>query len=238
MEVEMEQPKMEEERDISDSAIPKSNEESISNSKPKNDEDSKVSEKSESSLVTDTKTGGIGKSSGGEQTGQNKMREIEIEKIVLHCGGIEEKHEKSVKLLEMITGSKKIFIVQSKKRYPAFGIAPGKKSGCKITIRDKKKIDDLLTRFFSSVNNEISKKAIAENQFCFGIHEYIEVPGLEYDRDIGILGFEVMLVFKRKGKSVKLRKVKRGRLPQKQEVTKGEILDYLVKNFGLEVKGK
>ena len=44
---------------------------------------------------------------------ENKMREVEIEKMVLHCGGTEEKHEKSVQLLEMITGSKKIYIVKS-----------------------------------------------------------------------------------------------------------------------------
>jgi len=168
----------------------------------------------------------------------SNMREIEIEKIILHCGGTEDKLDKSTRLLEKITGSKKIFIVQSKKRYPAFGIAPGKKSGCKITIRDKEKIKDLLTRFFESFDNEISKKQIVENQFCFGVHEYIEVPGLEYERDLGILGFEVMVVFTRKGKRVKLRKVKQGSYPKKQEVTKEEIVEYLIKNYGLEVKGK
>ena len=227
METKMEQPKMEEEMDVSDSTTPKSSETDISISQNEN-EGTTVPNASESSPETDTK-----KKQGG--AGKNPMRDIEVEKMVLHCGGTEEKLEKSLKLLEMITGNKKIFVVQSSKRFPTFGIAPGKKSGCKITIRNKAKIKDLLTRFFSSVDNEISKKAIAENQFCFGIHEYIEVPGLEYDRDIGILGFEVMLVFKRKGKSVKLKKIKRGKYPQKQEVTKEEILDYLVKNFNLEV---
>jgi large subunit ribosomal protein L5 len=166
---------------------------------------------------------------------QNKMREIDVEKMILHCGGTEDKLEKSIKLLGMITGSKKIYTVQSKKRFPAFGIAPGKKSGCKITLRDKAKILDLLARFFVAVDNQISRKAISENQFCFGVHEYIEIPGLEYDRDIGILGFEVMLVFKRKGKSVKLKKIKQGKYPKKQEVTKEEILSYLTENFNLEV---
>jgi large subunit ribosomal protein L5 len=170
-----------------------------------------------------------------EKSSQNPMREVEIEKMILHCGGTEDKLEKSVKLLERITNSKKIYVIQSSKRFPTFGIAPGKKSGCKITIRDVSKIKEMLARFFVAVDNQISKKAIAENQFCFGVHEYIEIPGLEYDRDIGILGFEVMLVFKRKGKSVKLRKIKQGKYPQKQEVTKEEILEYLTENFNLEV---
>ncbi|MAG02432.1 50S ribosomal protein L5 [Candidatus Pacearchaeota archaeon] len=167
---------------------------------------------------------------------QNKMREVEIEKMVLHCGGTEDKLEKSRKLLEMISGSDKIYTVRSTKRIPAFGISPGKQSGCKITIRDKSKIDELLKRFFSSMDNNVKGKQASINQFCFGIPEYIEVPGLEYKRDIGILGFEIMLVFKRKGKSVGLRKIKRGRVPGKQHVTKEEIIEYLKSKFNLEVE--
>jgi len=167
--------------------------------------------------------------------GDNKMREIEIEKIVIHCGGTEDKLEKSVKLLESIAEGRKICILQSSKRYPAFGISPGKKAGAKVTIRDKEKIKDLLRRFFEAIENTISKKQIVENQFCFGVHEYIEVPGLEYNRDIGIIGFEVMVVFKRKGRRVKFKKIRRGQIPLKQNVTSGEIEKYLIKNFGLEV---
>ena len=165
----------------------------------------------------------------------NKMREIEIEKMVLHCGGIDEKLEKSIKLLEMVTGTKKIYVIKSRKRIPAFGISPGKKSGAKITIRDKKRINELLERLFLAVNNTLKLRQITTNQACFGIREYIEIPGLEYNRDIGILGFEVMIVFKRKGKSVKLRKIKRGKYPKKQDVTKEEIMNYLTKNFNLEI---
>lgn len=220
METELEQPKMEE----------KMNEEI--NDKGKGDETS--SESNKTLEIRDSQSFELQKN----KKGNSNMREIEIEKIILHCGGTEDKLEKSIRLLEKITGNKKIFIVQSKKRYPAFGIAPGKKSGCKITIRDKAKIKDLLTRFFESFDNEILKKQIVENQFCFGVHEYIEVPGLEYERDLGILGFEVMVVFTRKGKRVKLKKTKRGSYPKKQEVTKEEIVEYLIKNFGLEVKGK
>lgn len=166
---------------------------------------------------------------------ENPMKKIEIEKMVLHCGGTDDKLDRCIKLLEKVSGSNKIYIVKSTRRIPAFGISPGKKSGCKITIRDKEKISDLLSRIFASFENEISEKQITENQFCFGVHEYIEVPGFDYDRDIGILGFEVMLVFKRKGKSVVLRKIKRGKLPRKQHVSKEEIIEFLVKHFEVDV---
>ena len=137
--------------------------------------------------------------------------------------------------MSKITENRKIYIIQSTRRIPAFGISPGKKSGCKVTIRNKDQINDLLKRFFSSFDHQIFMKQITENQFCFGIPEYIEVPGLEYDRDIGISGFEVMVVFKRKGKRINSRKIKRGKLPRKQHVTKEEIVDYLIKYFELEI---
>ncbi len=166
---------------------------------------------------------------------QNLMKEIEIEKMVLNCGGTEDKLEKSVRLLKMITGDRKVYQISSTKRIPAFGIAPGKKSGCKVTLRDKGKIIKLLKRFFAALDNEVKEKQITENHFSFGIHEYIEIPGLEYDRDIGILGFEASLVFKRKGKRVKIKKIKKGKYPKRQAVTKKEIEDFLVKTFGVEV---
>ena len=169
-----------------------------------------------------------------ENKAQNKMRDVEIEKMVLHCGGVDEKLERAVKLLNKITG-RKIYIVKSTKRFPEFGISPGKQSGCKVTIRNKNEIKELLKKFFSALDNTIKRKQITENQFCFGIKEYIEVPGLEYERDIGILGFEVRLVFKRKGKRVSFKKIKQGNLPKKQHVIKEEIIDFLIKNFKLEL---
>jgi len=165
------------------------------------------------------------------------MREIEIEKMVLNCGGIDDKLERSVKLLKMITG-KKVYIVKATKRIPAFGISPKKQSGCKVTLRDKEQISKLLREFFAALDNTLAMKQITKNQVSFGIHEYIEVPGLEYDRDIGISGFEASVVFKRKGKRVKMRKVKKGRFPGKQDVTREEVRDFLIKNFEVEVEEK
>lgn len=165
---------------------------------------------------------------------KNKMRDVEIEKLVLHCGGIDDKLEKSVKLLKKII-NRKIYLKKSTKRVPEFGISPGKQSGCKVTIRDKDKIYELLKRFFSSLDNTIKRQQITENQFCFGIKEYIEIPGLDYERDIGILGFEVRIVFKRRGKRVKFKKIKRGKLPRTQFVSQEEIVDFLCKNFGVEI---
>lgn len=222
--MEVEKPKVEEQIEGTESSEVNEN---ISND---SQEDSRDQAEDDENIQLDSQNIKIGVKSNG-----NLMRQMEIEKMVLHCGGVDDKLEKCIKLLEKISGSNKIYVIKSTRRIPAFGISPGKKSGCKITIRDKDKINDLLERFFSSFENEISGKQITENQFCFGVHEYIEVPGFEYDRDIGILGFEVMLVFKRKGKRVVIKKIKRGKLPRKQHVSKEEIVEFLIKHFGVEV---
>ncbi|MFA5857154.1 MAG: hypothetical protein WC867_07355 [Candidatus Pacearchaeota archaeon] len=168
---------------------------------------------------------------------KNVMQNIEIEKMVLNCGGVDDKLERSIKLLNIITGEK-ICIIKSTKRLPSFGISPGKKSGCKVTLRDREKINSLLKRFFAAVDNKVTKKQITLNHLSFGIREYIEIPGIEYNRDIGMLGFETSLVFKRNGKRVKLRKIKKGKYPKKEEVKPEEIIEYLKKNFKLEVVNK
>ncbi len=163
----------------------------------------------------------------------NKMREIEIEKVVLNCGGTEDKLKKSVNLLKLISG-RKVREIASKKRIPTLGVRPGLKTGCCVTIRGKDK-EELLKRLLSSIENTLKKRQIVENSFSFGIKEYLEVPGLEYQRDIGILGFEVTAVFKRKGKRVGLKKARGGRVPKKQHVTPEEITEFLKTKFNVEV---
>ncbi len=165
----------------------------------------------------------------------NPMQEIEIEKMVINCGGIDDKLERSIKLLDYIT-KRKPYIIKSSRRIPDFGISPGKKSGCKVTIRNQEEIKSLLKRFFAAIDNKIKERQVSENHVSFGIKEYIEIPGLEYIRDIGILGFEVSLVFKRNGGRVKIRKIKKGKYPKRQFVTKKEIIDFLIKHFKLEVE--
>ena len=168
-------------------------------------------------------------------TKQNPMRDIEIDKMVINCGGVDDKLEKSIKLLELIT-KRKVCVIKSSKRIPDFGISPGKKSGCKVTLRDVEEIKQLLKKFFVAEDSKLSKKQIVTNHASFGIREYIEIPGMEYNRDIGILGFEIDLSFKRKGKRVKIKKVKQGKYPKRQDVTKEEIVEYLNKNFKLEIE--
>lgn len=164
------------------------------------------------------------------------MRKPMLEKVVLNCGGTDDKLEKGVKLLKILTG-RTIKEVISHKRIPAFNVRPGLKTGCTVTLRGKEK-EALLKRLLGAINNKIKKKQIQNNHFSFGIKEYLEIPDMEYQRDIGILGLDVTAVFKRAGKRVALKKIKAGKIPKKQDVTKEEIIDYLTNTLKINVEDK
>lgn len=157
----------------------------------------------------------------------NPMRAVMLEKVVLNCGGVEDKLQRSVKLLGVLTG-RKIKEVASVKRIPTFGVRPGLKTGCMVTLRGEE-AEKMLKRLFGAANNKIRRKKIAHNHFSFGIKEYLEIPDMEYQRDIGLIGLDVTAVFKRAGKRVKERKIKTGKYPKSQDVTPDEIASYLTK---------
>ena len=162
---------------------------------------------------------------------KNIMREIKIEKVVLSVGGIGDDLEKGVKLLTLLTG-KKPARMKSKRRIPTLGIRPGLEVGAVVTVR--KGAIELLKKMLVTIDNQLKKKQVSENNFSFGIKEYLEVPGVEYVREIGIIGFDVTVVFKRAGRRVKLRKMKKGKIPKRQIITKDEIIKFMEDNFQVE----
>lgn len=159
---------------------------------------------------------------------KNPMEEILLEKVILSVGGTGDYLQKGVKLLKTLTNRKPL-VTKSKKRIPTLGVRPGLEIGAVVTIRKNK--EGVLKKMLEAEDNKIRKKQVSQNNFSFGVKEYIEIPGVEYDREIGIMGFDVTLVFKRKGKRVKLRKIKKGKLPQKNHISKEEIIAFMENKF-------
>ena len=159
---------------------------------------------------------------------ENIMRNIKIEKIVLSVGGTADMLDKGFRLLKSITG-KTPAKIKSKKRIPTWGVRPGLEVGAVVTLR--KDFHEFLKKLLVSIDNTLKTKQISENNFSFGIKEYIEIPGVEYQRDIGIIGLDVTVVFKRSGRRVGLRKIKRGKVSKKQIITKEEIIKFMEDNF-------
>jgi len=164
----------------------------------------------------------------------NPMRSFKIEKMILSAGGVDKELEKSKKLLELISGMKSQ-VIASHKRIPDFGVRPGLEVGVRVTLRGEKAIE-LLRRLLGALDNILRKKQVSNNHFSFGIHEYIDIPGMEYQRDIGIKGFNVTVVFSRPGLRVKRKKIKIGNVPKRQFVSQTEIIKYMEDNFKTKFK--
>jgi len=162
---------------------------------------------------------------------ENKTRKIRIEKIVLSVGGTAEELEKGVKLLRLIT-ERNPSKMKSHKRIPAFGVRPKLEVGAVVTIR--KDVHAVLKRMLTAIDNKLRKKQMSVNNFSFGIKEYIEIPGMEYQRDLGIMGLDVTVVFKRAGRRVGIRKIKPGKIPARQRINKEEIIKFMEENFQTE----
>jgi len=159
---------------------------------------------------------------------ENMMRKIKIEKIILGVGGTGDVLEKGAKIIERVALRKPVR-TKSKKRIPSLGVRPGLEVGAIITIR--KNPEEILKRLLAAKENTLKRKQISEDTFSFGIKEYIEIPGMDYQRDLGIIGFDVIVTLKRAGKRTGIKKIKRGKIPNRQRISPEEIIKFMEENF-------
>lgn len=166
----------------------------------------------------------------------NPMKEIKIEKITLNIGAGKDKSklDKAVSLLKNISGRKPVKTFTNK-RIQEWGLRPGLPIGCKLTLR-KKDAKELLIRLLDAKDNRLTGVQFDNGgNISFGITEYIDIPGVKYDPDIGIMGLQVCITLERPGFRVKRRSLQRKKIPSKHSIKKGEAIDFMEKNFNVKV---
>ena len=163
------------------------------------------------------------------------MREIKIDKVVLNigCAGDLDKIEKAKKLLEYLTNRKPV-VTKSRKR-STFGIAKGKPVGVKVTLRDNDAYE-FLKKAFTAVDNKLKSSQINGGNFSFGVKEYIDISGVKYRHDIGMLGMDVCVLLKRPGFRVNERRIKRSKVGKKHLITKEETINWLKEKFNIIIE--
>ena len=169
----------------------------------------------------------------------NQMKNIRIEKVTLNIGAGKDqtKLEKGLVLLNTVTNSTPIKTITNK-RIQEWGLRPGLPIGCKLTLRKDKAIK-MLPRLLEAVDNKLREKQFDNNgNIAFGIHEYIEVPGVKYDPKIGIMGFEVCVTLERPGYRIKRRKFMARRIPTRHRISKQEAIDFMAINFHTRVEAE
>ncbi len=170
-----------------------------------------------------------------DKKNENPLRKIRIEKLTLNVGAgkNEDLLKKGLVLLQKLSPVKPIRTI-TQKRIPGWGLRPGLAIGCKVTIR--KDTEALLKKLATAKENTFKASSFGPNgMFSFGIHEYIDIEGLEYDPDLKIIGFEVAVSLERPGFRVKKRKMRPTTLGKTHKITKEDAIEY-VQSLGIKVE--
>jgi large subunit ribosomal protein L5 len=165
----------------------------------------------------------------------NAMRTIRIEKVTLNVGAGKDqvKLEKGLKLLKMVTGAEPVKTV-TMKRIPTWGLRPNLPIGCKVTIRKGTK--ELIRRLLYARDFKINESNFDNNgSISFGVLEYIDVEGLEYNHEIGMMGFEVSVTLERPGFRIKKRKFQTRKITRHHKITKEEAIAFMKENFNVKL---
>ena len=167
----------------------------------------------------------------------NSMKGIRVEKVTLNIGAGKDqsKLEKGIILLNAIANATPIKTVTSK-RIQEWGLRPGLPIGCRLTLRKDRAIK-LLQKLLEAVDNKLRENQFDSNgNVAFGIHEYIDIPGVKYDPKIGIMGLEVCVTLERPGYRIKRRRLLARKIPARHRVSRQEAVEFMSKNFDLKVE--
>uniref|UniRef100_A0A7C3MDQ9 Large ribosomal subunit protein uL5 n=1 Tax=Archaeoglobus fulgidus TaxID=2234 RepID=A0A7C3MDQ9_ARCFL len=158
---------------------------------------------------------------------ENPMREIVLDKVVINFGIGEsgERHKKAYSLLEELVNQKPA-VTYAKMTIKNFGIRKGEAIGLKVTLRGEKALK-FLKDALSVKEYRLSRKSVGDGYFAFGIAEHIDLPGVDYDPDVGIFGMDVCVSLMRRGYRVARRRRKRAKIPASHRVTKDDTIRWL-----------
>ncbi|MFH1072952.1 MAG: 50S ribosomal protein L5 [Nanoarchaeota archaeon] len=166
----------------------------------------------------------------------NPMRQIRIEKLTLNIGAGKEQSilTKGMKLLEQITEIPPVKTITNK-RIAAWGLRPGLPIGCKITLRGKK-AQEIFSRLVGAKENILQLSNFDNyGNISFGIHEYIDIPQVKYDPEIGIIGLQVCLTLERPGFRIKKRKISKRKIRPSHKITQQDAIEYLKQEFHVKI---
>lgn len=165
-----------------------------------------------------------------------EMRGIRLEKAVINIGvgDAGERLLKAEKVLRMVTGRKPVRTV-AKTTNRDLGIREGMQIGCKVTLRSKE-AEEFVKKALDIRENRLPQWSFdPEGNFSFGVQDYTDFPGMKYDPEIGIFGFDVCVSLSRPGKRVKTRKVMKRHIPKTHRVTRVEGQEFARSKLNVEV---
>jgi large subunit ribosomal protein L5 len=183
------------------------------------------------------KKGEAAADAAGASPKPNPMREIKIAKVTVNIGvgAPGERLDNAQKLLQDITGTTPL-VTKARVRNPVFKLRKGLPIGVKATLR-KDSAKAFLKKAFAAVKNMLSSGNFDNRgNFAFGIREYIDFPGIKYNPEIGMFGFDVCVTLERPGYRVKNRKIATSGIGKRHWVTRDEAMSFVSDAFGVSVQ--
>ena len=170
------------------------------------------------------------------QETQNMMKKIFLNKVVLNMGigKSGEAIETGKAALRQII-DRKPNARNAKKSQRDWGVRKGEPIGIITTVRDED-ANTLLKKLLDAKGNQIAERSFDnEGNFSFGISEHIDIPGVKYDPNIGILGLDIAVSLIRPSYNVKTRSKHKAKIGKKHKITKNDAIKFMTENFGVTV---
>lgn len=170
------------------------------------------------------------------QVTESSMKKISLEKVVLNMGvgRSGDAIEVAKKALDQISG-KKSCAREAKETQRDWGVRKGEPIGVAVTVRGED-AKELLKRLFEAKGNQVNGKAFDNfGNYSFGIREHIDIPGVKYDPQIGILGLGISVTLTRPGYGIRKRSKHKASVGKNHIIRNQEAKDYLTKEFGVTV---
>lgn len=167
---------------------------------------------------------------------ENPMRELRITKVTLNFGAGKNPQllERGMLLLEKVAGKPPVQTI-TQKRIPNWNLRPGLPIGAKLTIRGKK-AEEIVAKLLTAKHDGLLVRNFDTNgNLSFGVPEYIEISGMKYDPEIGMLGFEASVTIERPGFRIKRRRLFPKKIPTQHQVTKEESIAFITEKYGVTV---
>jgi len=161
------------------------------------------------------------------------MRSVKIGKVTLSiaAGAAADRLEKSIVLAERLTGRKAARTVATR-RARTFRVRKGSPVGLKVTLRDSA-AKEFLKKLLPALDNKLKASSFDdEGNFAFGIHEYLDIPGVKYDPELGILGMNVVVTLERAGWRVKRRKIAKSKIGRSHRISADEAQAFAKRELG------
>ena len=170
------------------------------------------------------------------QQTQNTMKKISLSKVVLNMGvGKSGEPIETAKAGLQQIAENKPNARNAKKTQRDWGVRKGEPIGVIVTTRNQDAVP-LLKKLLDAKGNQINEKAFDnEGNFSFGISEHIDIPGVKYDPNIGILGLDIAVSLIRPGYNVKTRSKHKAKIGKKHKITKNDAIKFMTENFGVTV---